>query len=66
MIRVTLLLYEFIIDTILLWKMLTSVLRTLINNSVKESFYGKRKEKVINVLTIFFIFHKSGVKIYLK
>ena len=45
MIRVTLLLYEFIIGTILLWKMLTSALRTLINNSVKESFYEKRKEK---------------------
>ena len=36
--------------------MLTSALRELINNSVKKSFYGKRK-KAINVLTAFFISH---------
>ena len=46
--------------------MLTSALRALVKNPVKESFYGKRKEKVINVLTIFFIFHKSDVKTSLK
>ena len=35
--------------------MLTSALRTLVNNLVKESFYEKRK-KIINVLTTFFHF----------
>ena len=35
--------------------------RALVNNPFKESFYGKRKKKkTINVLTVFFIFHKSG------
>jgi len=38
----------------------------LVNNSVKESFYGKRKKKVINILTAFFISHKSDVKTFLK
>ena len=37
----------------------------MINNSFKESFYGKKK-KTINVLPAFFISHKSGVKIFLK
>ena len=37
-------------------EMLTSTLRTLINNPVKENFYGKRKK--INVLTAFFISYK--------
>ena len=46
--------------------MLTSALRALVKNPVKESFYGKRKEKVINVLTIFFIFHKSDIKTFIK
>ena len=46
--------------------MLTSALRVLVNNLVKESFYGKRKKKTINVLTVFFIFHKSDVKTFLK
>ena len=46
--------------------MLTSALRALVKNPVKESFYGKRKEKVINVLTIFFIFHKNDIKTFLK
>ena len=41
--------------------MLTSVLKALIKNSVKESFYGKRKKK-INVLTVFSIYHKSDIK----
>ena len=45
--------------------MLTSALKTLVKNPVKESFYGKRK-KTINVLTFFFISHKSNVKIFLK
>ena len=46
--------------------MLTSALRALVKNSVKESFYGKRKKKTINVLTVFLIFHKSDVKTFLK
>ena len=46
--------------------MLTSVFRALVNDLVKESFYGEKK----NVLTVFFffffIFHKSAVKTFLK
>ena len=38
----------------------------LVKNLIKESFYGKRKEKVINVLTVLFIFHKSDVKTFLN
>ena len=45
--------------------MLTNALRALVNNPFKESFYGKRKNK-INVLTIFFISHKSSVKHFPK
>ena len=45
--------------------MLTNVLRTLIKNPIKGSFYGK-KEKTINILTVFFISHKSDVKTFLK
>ena len=37
-------------------KILTNVIRALVNNPFKESFYGKRKEKTINVLTAFFHF----------
>ena len=48
---------------IYLWVMLTSALRTLIKNPIKESFYGKRK-KTVNVLTVFFISHKNNVKIF--
>ena len=47
-------------------EILTNVIRALINNPFKESFYGKRKEKTINVLTAFFISYKSGIKIFLK
>ena len=46
--------------------MLTSVLRALVNNLIKESFYEKRKKKAINILIVFFIFHKSDVKNFLK
>ena len=46
--------------------MLTSVLRTFVKNLVKKSFYGKRKKKTINILTTFFISHKSDVKTFLK
>ena len=44
-------------------KMLTDAFKVIINNSFKESFYGKKK---INVLIVFFISHKSSVKIFLK
>ena len=44
--------------------MLTNALKTLVNNPFKESFYEEKK--TINVLTAFFIFHKSGVKTFLK
>ena len=46
--------------------MLTDTLRELVNNPFKKSFYEKKK--VINILTpfFFFIFHKSGVKTFLK
>ena len=45
-----------------------NALRALVNNLFKEIFYGKRKKKkkTINVLTAFFISHKSDVKIFLK
>ena len=42
--------------------MLTSALRVLVNNPVKESFYGKKK--TINILTLFFISHKNDVKTF--
>ena len=42
--------------------MLTSVLRVLVKNQVKESFYGKKKK--INVLTAFYISHKSDIKTF--
>ena len=45
--------------------MLTNVLRALVNNSFKENFQGEKKQ-LINVFTDFFIFHKSGVKTYIK
>ena len=41
-----------------------SSLRALVKNSVKENFYGKRKKKVINILTAFFISYKSNVKTF--
>ena len=47
-------------------EILTNVIRALINNPFKENFYGKRKEKTINVLTVFFISYKSGIKTFLK
>ena len=45
-------------------EMSTDVIRILVNNLFKESFYGKKKK--INVLTTLFIFHKNDVKIFLK
>ena len=44
--------------------MLTSILKALVKNPVKESFYKKRKNKATNVLTAFFISHKSDVKTF--
>ena len=38
----------------------------MISNPFKERFYEKGKEKSINILTVFSIFHKSGVKTFLK
>ena len=47
--------------------MLTNALRALIKNPVKERFYEKKKKKkAINILTAFFISHKSDVKTFLK
>ena len=42
--------------------MLSSAFRALIKNQVKEIFYGKKK--TINILTVFFISHKSDVKTF--
>ena len=41
-----------------------SALRTLVKNTIKESFYGKKK-KAINFLTNFFISYKSDSKLSL-
>ena len=38
--------------------------RVMVNNSIKESFY--RKKKTFNILTAFSIFHKNDVKTFLK
>ena len=43
-------------------EILTSALRALAKNLVKESFY--RKKKTINILTSFFISHKNYVKAF--
>ena len=42
--------------------MLSSAFRALIKNQVKEIFYGKKK--TINILTAFFISHKSDIKTF--
>ena len=42
-----------------------SALRILVNNLVKESFYGREK-KAINVLTVFFFFFLFPIKVMLK
>ena len=44
--------------------MLTNAFRTLVNNPVKESFYGKKKNN--KYFDNFFIFRKSDVKTFLK
>ena len=33
---------------------------------LKKGFMGKEKKKVINILTVFFISHKSCIKTFLK
>ena len=45
-------------------EMLTNTFRILVNNLFKENFY--RKKKVINILIVFIIFYKSGIKFFLK
>ena len=49
--------------TFIFWVILMRVFRVLIKNPVKESFYEKKK-KIINILTTFFISHKSDVKTF--
>ena len=44
--------------------MLTDTLRVIVNNSFKENFY--KKKKTINILTVFYISHKSSIKTFLK
>ena len=46
--------------------MLTNVLRTFVNNPVKKKFLWEKKKKTINILTVFFIFHKSDIKTFIK
>ena len=43
--------------------MLTDVLRAMVNNPIKESFYGKKKKQLIFWLSIS---RKSDVKTFLK
>ena len=43
-------------------EMLTSALRALVKNPVKESFYRKRKKKAIDVLIVF----SFPIKVILK
>ena len=44
--------------------MLMSILRALINNPIKEIFYGEKKK--INILTVFSFLIKNDVKTLLK
>ena len=55
---------NYFITVFSVWVMLTSAFRTLIKNSIKESFCGKKK--AINVLITFFIPYKSDIKTFLK
>jgi len=44
-----------------------NILRALVNNPFKEKFYNENKyKKIINVLSTFFIFYKTGIKTFLK
>ena len=48
-------------------EMLTYTLKAIVFNPFKKSFYGKIKiKKKNNVLTVFSITRKNGVKIFLK
>ena len=49
---------------IMQFEILIDALRAMVSNLLKENFYEKKKK--INVLTAFSIFHKSGVKTFLK
>ena len=49
---------------LIIWVILTSAFRTLVNNPVKKVFI--EKEKKINILIAFLISHKSDIKIFLK
>ena len=42
-----------------------SILKALVKDQLKKVFMGKEK-KIINILTVFFIFHKSNIKTFLK
>ena len=44
--------------------MLMDAIRVMVINPFKESFYGEKK--VITILIVFSISHKSGVKTFLK
>ena len=57
--------YTIYIFFIYCWEMLTNALRALASNLFKDSFYEKRKEKLM-FWYIFFISHKSGIKTFLK
>ena len=49
---------------LIIWVILISAFRTLVNNPVKKVFI--EKEKKINILIVFLISHKSDIKIFLK
>ena len=62
---------KFILLTIELRKMLTDVLRIMVNNlfkKKKKKLYRKKnkKKKAINVLIVFSISYRSCIKIFLK
>ena len=44
-------------------KMVTSVIKILVNNIFKKKLI---KKKLINILIIFFIFHQNDIKTFLK
>ena len=47
-------------------KILMDTLKVMVNNLFKESFYGKRKKKLMLCLSAFAISYKSNVKTFLK
>ena len=49
-------------NIITLWEMLTSALRALVNNPVKENFYWKRKKKQL----MFWEFFSFSIKVMSK